>query len=317
MRIRALVVSVLLLIVISIAISGNAGPQISPVALKEEPGSYQISVNVHLVVLSVTVHDRQGHLVTDLKENNFEVYEDGVRQTISFFQHEDLPVTVGVVVDHSGSMKTKLADVISAARTFVVSSNPADEMFVVNFNERVTLGLPAAMAFTNKSDELERAISKTAAAGMTALYDAIGKALEGLQAGTRDKKVLIVISDGGDNASKQTLAGVLKMAGQSSAAVYTIGIYDEADPDSNPGVLKRLARETGGEAFFPRGSDTVIAVCGRIAKDIRNQYTIGYSSTKAVQSGAYRTVKVVAKHASHGKLSVRARAGYFVSEGVR
>ena len=244
---KALALRILLLI----ALGGDVEPQVSPASDRQDPGPYRISVNVDLVVLHPTVRDRKGRFVSDLREQDFEVYEDGVRQSIRLFRHEDIPVTVGLVVDHSGSMRRKLTDVIAAARTFVQSSNPEDQMFVVNFNENVTLGLPSAIRFTNRSDELERAISNTPVRGKTALYDAIVKAGERLQAGGRDKKALIVISDGGDNASAHKLAEVLKMAEQSSALVYTIGIFDEENRDRNPKVLRRLARATGGEAFFP------------------------------------------------------------------
>jgi VWFA-related protein len=213
-------------------------------------------------------------------------------------------------------MRRKLPDVIAAARTFVQSSNPEDQMFVVNFNENVTLGLPEAIRFTNRSDELEGAISKTPASGKTALYDAVVKAREQLRTGSRDKKVLIVISDGGDNASAHKLAEVLKVAGQSSALVYTIGIFDEEDPDRNPDVLRRLARATGGEAFFPGQLNEVVAVCERIARDIRNQYTLGYASSNAARPGAYRAVRVVAR-AGRRKLSVRTRSGYIAGGEAR
>ena len=184
-------------------------------------------------------------------QQDFEVYENGVPQRIRLFKNEDVPVTVGLVVDHSTTMRPKLAEVSAAARTFVRSSNREDEMFVVNFNEIVSLGLPSTIRFTDSTAELEHAIAAAPAGGQTALYDAIAKALEELQAGSRDKKVLIVVSDGGDNASTRSLDQVMKLAGQSSAVIYTIGIFDEDDPDRNPGVLKRLAQATGGEAFLP------------------------------------------------------------------
>ena len=212
-------------------------------------------------------------------------------------------------------MRPKLADVLAAARTFVRSSNQEDQMFVVNFNENVTLGLPAAIRFTNRSDELESAILRSRVTGQTALYDAIVEALQRLQAGSRDKKVLIVISDGGDNASTQSLAGVLKMVEQSSALVYTIGIFDEADADRNPDVLRRLARATGGEPFFPGKLTEVIEICERIARDIRNQYTIGYGSTSAAHPGVYRSIRVVAAVPGQRKLLVRVRSGYIAGEG--
>ena len=297
-----------------IGFAGGAESQAPPSIDGQAPRPYRISVNVDLVVLHATVRDRKGRFASDLREQDFGVYEDGVRQSIRVFRHEDIPVTVGLVVDHSGSMVPKLTDVIAAARTFVRSSNQEDQMFVVNFNERVTLGLPGALRFTNRPDELESAILKAPATGQTALYDAVVEALKRLQAGGRDKKVLIVISDGGDNASAHSLAEALQMAGQSSALVYTIGIFDEEDPDRNPGVLHRLARATGGEAFFPGQLSAVVAICERIARDIRNQYTIGYVSSNAARPGAYRSIRVEAGAVGYGKLFVRARAGYIAGE---
>jgi Ca-activated chloride channel family protein len=308
--VKALALPALLLI----ALPGHAGPQVSPASGSQDPGSYRISVSVDLVVLHATVRDRKGRFVTDLSKEHFKVFEDGVPQSIRLFRHEDVPVTVGLIVDHSGSMGPKLAHVVSAARTFVQSSNPEDEMFVVNFNENVSLGLPEAIRFTNRSDELERAISITPATGMTALYDAIGEGLVRLQAGSREKKVLIVISDGGDNASVRGLDHVLKMAGQSSVLIYTLGIFDPEDPDRNPGVLRRLARETGGESFIPGHLNNALAeACATIATDIRHQYTIGYVSTNPAVPGAYRAIQVAARTAGSGKLTVRTRAGYIAA----
>ncbi|HEY3827086.1 MAG TPA: VWA domain-containing protein [Bryobacteraceae bacterium] len=274
------------------------------------PQPFQISVNVDLVVLQATVRDRNGRFVSDLHEKDFDVYEDGVRQSIRLFRHEDVPVTVGLVIDHSTSMSPKLTEVVTAARTFTRSSNPEDELFVVNFNEKVTLGLPAETRFTNDADALERAISRKPALGQTALYDATIKALGQLQTGGPEKKVLIVISDGGDNASVLHLPEVLREAALSSAVVYTIGIFDEEDPDRNPNVLRRLARATGGEAFFPSQLNEVVAICERIARDIRNQYTIGYISNGHAPPGAQRAIRMAAHAAGDGKLSVRTRSSY-------
>jgi Ca-activated chloride channel family protein len=174
----------------------------------------------------------------------------------------------------------------------------------------VSLGLPDTIRFTDSPALLERAISKAPAAGKTALYDAIVGALQGLQAGSRDKKVLIVISDGGDNASANSLAQVMKMAEQSSAIIYTVGLFDVDDPDRNPRVLNRLAQATGGEAFSPDQLSAVVAICERIAGDIRNQYTIGYVPTNKARDGSYRAIRVVARAAGHRKLFVRTRAWY-------
>jgi Ca-activated chloride channel family protein len=298
-----------------ISLGGHGESQASPAGEGHDEGPYRIAVNVHLVVLNATVRDHKGRqFVSDLRQQDFEVYEDGVRQSIQLFRHEDIPVTVGLVIDHSGSMRSKLPDVIGAARTFVQTSNPQDRLFVVNFNEKVTLGLPAAISFTNRSEELERAISGSPAIGMTALYDAVAKALQRLQASDLDKKALLVISDGGDNASKDSLARLLKMAEQSSALIYAIGIFDEEDPDKNPGVLNRLARVTGGQAFFPKRLIEVVDVCERIAREIRHQYTLGYVSSNAPKPGVFRSIKVVAHGPEDGKLAVRARSGYIAGE---
>lgn len=305
----------ILAILFVLALAGSAEPQ-SPPGEGPDPESLRISVNVDLVVLQAAVRDRRGHPVSDLGQQDFQVYEDGVRQSIRLFRHEDVPVTVGLVIDHSASMGPKLPDVIEAARTFARSSNPEDQMFVVNFNERVTLGLPGGVSFTNRADALEGAIVSTQATGQTALYDAVVKGLEGSRAGGPEKKVLIVISDGGDNASALRLPEVLKRLAQSSAVVYAVGIFDEEDPDRNPDVLRRLARSTGGEAFFPRRTDEVVAICERIARDIRNQYTIGYLSTSSGPPGVMRAIRMVARAPGKGELSVRTRNGYMAGEAA-
>jgi VWFA-related protein len=278
----------------------------------QDAAPFRISVDVNLVMLQATVRDRNG-LVSDLHEPDFRVFEDGVPQTIHLFRHEDVPITVGLVVDHSGSMRPKLKEVVAATHTFVRSSNPEDQMFVVNFNDKVTLGLRGPQSFSNSSEELESAISRTRAEGMTTLYDAVIRGLEQLQAGDREKKVLIVISDGGDNASKQNLAAVLKAAELSSALIYTVGIFDADDEDRNPAVLRRLAQSTGGEAYFPAELDEVVPICERIARDIRNQYAIGYLPRDAAAPGVYRRIRVEAAAEGHHKLSVHARTGYIGS----
>jgi len=275
---------------------------------------YTISVNVDVVILHATTQDRHGNLVSGLGKTNFRIYEDGVLQTIKYFSHEDIPVTVGLVVDNSGSMGSKRADVIAAALAFARSSNPQDQMFVVNFNEKVSFGLPNNVLFTDKAVQLELALSRIAADGETALYDAVAAALDHLKQGDRDRKVLIVISDGGDNASKHTLAEIMTAAGQPDATIYTIGIFDEGDGDSNPHVLKRLARNTGGEAFFPQSSKDVLAICERIAHDIRNQYTLAYVPTNRKRDGTYRGLRVEATTTSGRHLAARTRTGYFAAQ---
>jgi Ca-activated chloride channel family protein len=279
-----------------------------------ESDAFQISVDVDLVVLQATVRDRAGHTVMALQRDNFTVFEDGKPQVIRFFRHEDTAVTVGLVVDHSGSMREKLAEVTAAARAFVQSSNSDDRMFVVNFNEKVSLGLPAGVRFSDSAEQLGYAIWAAPAIGTTALYDATALALKRLQESTHDKKVLIIISDGGDNASKSTLDQVLKLAEQSNAMIYAIGIFESDDPDKNPTVLRRLAKESGGESFFPVQLSETVEICKLIARDIRDQYTIGYSSTNEKHDGSYHKIRVTAndpaRNKDNGKLFVRTRAGY-------
>jgi VWFA-related protein len=288
-----------------------ARPQETSPSQSRRGDEYTIRVNADSVVLHATVQNRNGILVSGLGKDNFQVYEDGVRQQIDYFSHEDIPVTVGLVVDNSGSMRPKRPEVIAAALAFARSSNPQDQMFVVNFNELVSLGLPADTPFTDQAAQLEVALSRIAADGETALYDAVAAALEHLKKGNRDKKVLIVISDGGDNASKHNLAQIMAMAGHPDAIIYTIGLFIAEDPDRNPGVLKRLAKDTGGEAFLPESVGEVLPICERIARDIRNQYTIAYAPANRKQDGTYRVIQVKAKAPGNGGLIVRTRAGYY------
>jgi|SRR5271165_2886402 len=293
-----------------------AKPQ-EPSPSQNSPGSgYTINVNVDVVVLHATAQDRKNILVSGLAKDDFQVYEDGVLQQIKYFSHEDIPVTVGLVVDNSGSMKPKRSDVIAAALAFARSSNPQDQMFVVKFNEKVSFGLPDSTPFTDQVAQLQGALSRIAADGETALYDAVAAALEHLKRGTRDKKVLIVVSDGGDNASKHNLAQIMAMAGHADAIIYTIGIYDEQDGDRNPGVLKRLAKDTGGEAFLPDSLKDVGPICERIAHDIRNQYTLAYVPTNRKRDGTYRVIQVKASGTDRGRLSVRTRTGYFAASAL-
>jgi VWFA-related protein len=283
---------------------------------KRPADEYTIKVNVDMVVVRATVQDRKNILVSGLTQDDFQVYEDGVLQPIKHFSHEDIPVTVGLVVDNSGSMMSKRDEVIAAALAFARSSNPQDQMFVVNFNERVWFGLPANTAFTDQVSQLRIALSRVAADGETALYDAVAAALEHLKKGNRDKKVLIVVSDGGDNASKHRLSEIMALLGQPGVIVYTIGIFDDQDADRNPVVLKRLARQTGGEAFLPESLKDVTPICERIARDIRNQYTIAYVPTNRRRDGTYRVIQVKANGAGRGRLLIRSRSGYFAPSAL-
>lgn len=300
-----------LVVLVVLALPSLAWPQESSSPQSYQGGDYTISVSVDMVVLPATAQDHKGALVSGLAKDDFQVYEDGVLQPIKYFSHDDVPVTVGLVVDNSGSMRPKRLEVNAAALAFVRSSNPQDQMFVVNFNEKVSFGLSDQLPFTDNVEQLEAALSGTAAVGQTALYDAVAAALDHLKKGDRDKKVLVVISDGGDNASKHSLNQILSMVGHPGVVVYTIGIFDEEDEDRNPQVLKQLAKNTGGEAFLPESLKDVIPICERIAHDIRNQYTIAYVPTNRKRDGTYRVIQVKASAPGRGRLSVRTRTGYY------
>jgi len=284
------------------------------VPLQNQHGSpFVISVQVNLVVLHVSVLDRKGLPISGLGKENFQIFEQGVQQQVKQFSNDDVPVTVGLVIDNSGSMRTKRSDVIAAALAFARSSNPRDQMFVVNFNEKVSFALPGNTPFTDNVGQLEAALARVGANGQTALYDAVDLALAHLSKGERDKKVLIIISDGGDNASQHNLQSVLAEARRSNAIIYAVGLFDAQDEDRNPAVLKRFAEETGGETFLPDAVKEVVPICERIARDIRTQYTLAYVPTNPSDAGTYRTVEVRAGAAGRGRLSVRTRSGYFSS----
>ena len=299
--------SILLLIVLPCVGMSRQNSQAAP----SHQDGYTIRTRVDLVVLRATVRDRKGAPVAGLGKEDFQVFEDKVPQQIESFSHEDVPVTVGLVIDNSGSMRSKRSDVIDAALAFARSSNPEDQVFVVNFNEHVSMGLPVNVQFTGDQKQLEKALSRNKADGLTALYDAVAAALEQLKKGKWEKKVLIVISDGGDNASSHTLAQILSTVNQSSAILYTMGIFDPNDDDRNPRVLKQLSKITGGESFFPESLNEILPICQQIAHDIRNQYTISYAPANRKPDGTYRTIEVKArKSSSRGRLTVNTRAGY-------
>lgn len=304
-RIRYLTVPLFL-----IMLAGNVLSQALSSSQDPSDERSRLRINSNLVVLHATVQDHKGILVSGLEKDSFQVYEDGAVQQIKYFSHEDIPVTVGLVIDNSGSMGRKRDEVIAAALAFARSSNPQDQMFVVNFNEHVRFALPKSTPFTDQVTELETALSRIITNGRTALYDAVAAALEHVQKGDGDKKVLIVISDGGDNASQLTLAQIMTTAQHADTIIYTIGLFDEADEDRNPQVLKQLAEETGGNVFLPRSLKEAVPICERIAHDIRNQYTIAYIPTNRTQDGAYRAIQVTASAPRRGPLLVRTRAGY-------
>jgi Ca-activated chloride channel homolog len=265
-----------------------------------------------LVVLRVSVLDR-GTLVSGLPREAFFVHDEGRRQEIQFFEHEDTPVTVGLVVDCSGSMQTRRDGVIAAGVAFAGSSHPADELFTLNFNEEVWPGLPPHLPFTTDRAELKRALDRSVTRGQTALFDAIAAGLRHLERGTRTRRVLIVVSDGGDNASRTRFDEVLEAALQNDVVIYTIGIYDPNERDAKPKLLRQLADATGGEAFFPKAGQPVTPVLERIARDIRSGYTVGYVPPPGDSAPRRHRVRVDVRAPDGRKLAVRARSSYINS----
>jgi Ca-activated chloride channel family protein len=260
-----------------------------------------------LVVLHVTVLDHKSGFVSGLARDAFTVYEDGAPQPVSFFESADTPVTVGLVIDSSISMQRRREAIAAAGSSFVSSSRPEDELFTVHFNERVWPGLPAGQTFTSDRETLRQALAQMVTRGQTALFDGLERALATLGEGHCQKKVLIVVSDGGDNASRSKFEEILATALRMDAVIYTVSLQDQYDPDARPDVLRKLASVTGGEAFFVRNLSQAGGVFDRIARDIRSGYIIGYVPGAG---DGYRPVRVAVRSADGRKLRVRARSGY-------
>ena len=261
-------------------------------------------------MLHATVVDDKQHIVTNLDRTAFSVFEDGKQQSIISFHHVDIPVAMGIVIDNSGSMREKRNKVNQAALNLVRSSNPRDEVFVVNFNDEQYLD----QDFTNNLLKLKEALEKIDARGGTALYDAVVASADHLkQNGRLEKKVIFVVTDGEDNASSETLEQAVKqLQEEGGPSVYAIGILgDEEHPKRAHKALDIIAQRTGGIAFFPKTLDEVDAISRTIANDIRNQYAIGYKPTIAETSGNFRQIRVDAKAKGHGKLIVRTKSGYY------
>jgi VWFA-related protein len=269
---------------------------------------FVIRSDVRLVLLDVSVKDGRGAFVTGLTRNSFTVLENGEPQQITVFADEDVPVTVGIVVDESRSMLPKRADVLAAAGTFIETSNPRDEIFVLNFNDVVKRGLPNHTMFSDNLAELRTALERGIPQGRTAFNDAIMEGLQQLALGRRDKKALVVISDGGDNASRHTRAEVFAMVERSIATIYAVGLFDADDPEKNLGILRHLANVSGGEAFFPPSPSSMSTICQGIAKEIRTRYTIGY--LPPATRGSLRHIQLLVAAPGRSGLSVRTRTRY-------
>jgi VWFA-related protein len=285
-------------------------------AQETQKTDYTLDVQVQFVELPVTVLDKEGYPFRGLNKEHFKVYEDKVMQDISLFKQEDTPLTVGLVLDSSSSMVSKKNRLSAAALTFVQESNPEDETFIMGFSDRPKL----EQDFTSDLEKLRRSLDRIVARGNTALYDGVQLAAQHLENGFHEKKVLLVVSDGEDNRSNYKLDELLEEIRESKVIVYTVGLMSSDIGFAGFGPLKgkarkgleELAKVTGGRAFFPKSVDDVDEVCRRIARELRNHYTIGYRPSNERLDGKYRKVKVQLD-APKGtpKLSVRTKQGYY------
>jgi Ca-activated chloride channel homolog len=277
---------------------------------EDSQGVFVFHKKVDEVMLHATVVDDKQRIVTTLDKTAFTVFEDGKPQSIISFHHIDIPVAMGIVIDNSGSMREKRNKVNQAALNLVRSSNPRDEVFIVNFNDEQYLD----QDFTHDLLKLKEALEKIDARGGTALYDAVVASAEHLKKNARlEKKVIFVVTDGEDNASSESLeASVKQLQEEGGPSVYAIGILgDEEHPKRAKKALQVIADRTGGIAFFPKTLDEVDEISKTIANDIRNQYAIGYKPTSPKKVGEFRQIRVEAKAKGHGKMIVRTKSGYY------
>jgi len=280
------------------------------IALAQDQPQPTFKSGSELVVLHVLVTDRSGGYVTGLQQDAFHLFDETRPQTPKFFLNEDAPVTVGLVIDSSGSMGPVRDRVIAAAAEFVSSSNPDDEIFGLVFNDDVQPVLKNE-PFTSDADTLRTALSHAfVPVGRTALYDAVSHGLSYVEKGKRDRRVLVVLSDGGDNASELELKDVMKRVQASNTVIYGVALTDPLDADSNPKRLRQLAEATGGQTFLPKDVSEVRDAFQKIAHDIRHSYTIGFEPTNAALHPGFHKVRVEVKSADGRRLDVHSRSGY-------
>ena len=287
----------------------------NPPSRPADPSGAVFRSDTRLVVLHTTVVDKNGHFVTNLPRESFTVYEDGAAQEIKVFRREDIPVSLGLVVDNSGSMRDKRSKVEAASLALVKDSNPEDEVFVVNFNDEAFLDLPHGRDFTNNIKEMQEALTRIDSRGGTAMRDAIRMSIDHLkEKAHKDKKVLVVITDGNDNSSVIGLENLVRAAQQSEVLVYSVGLLSEEErreAKRAQRALDALAEATGGESFFPKEAADVDRIAHQVARDIRSQYTIEYTPSNAAMDGTYRRIKVAVN--APGRPAVRTRSGYYAT----
>lgn len=268
----------------------------------------QFRADTRLVVLHASVTDKKGKLLTNLDRNAFKVFENGQPQELKVFRREDVPVSLGILIDDSGSMRLKRERVEAAAVNLVKESNPQDEEFIVNFNDEPFLDVP----FTNDPKKMEQGLSRIDSRGGTAMRDAIDMSLNYMKTdGKKDKKVILVITDGDDNASNITLERLVQKAIHDEVLIYAIGLLSDEERHSAAKAkraLKELTTTTGGLVYYPNNVSEVQALASEIARDIRNQYTLAYSPTLP-DDGSYRKINVTVN--GPGSPTVRTRSGYY------
>lgn len=298
-------------ILLALAASGSAAVPRPPARAGDTATQPLFSARAELVVLHVTVKDARGAYVSGLPATAFRVLDDSRPQPVQFFTAQDAPATIGLIVDSSGSMQPNRARVLAAAAAFTETSNPGDEIFALAFNERVWHALPARAPFTSDAATLHDALDRIiAASGRTALYDAVAAGLDYLARGTRERQVMVIVSDGGDNASRTTLDDLVARMQASNVLVYTVAIVDPVGREANPRILRRLAQESGGEAFEPRDPGRVIDVLRHIARDIRTSYTLAYAPREAGPQPTFRRIRVIVSAPDGRRVVVRTRTGY-------
>jgi Ca-activated chloride channel homolog len=294
--------------------AGVAALAASVLVAQQETGTI-FRTDTRLVVCHTSVVDKSGHLITNLTQDAFTVTENGTPQSIKVFRREDVPVSMGLIVDNSGSMRDKRAKVEAAALALVKDSNPDDEVFIVNFNDEAFLDNPHGKDFTSDIKEMEEALTRIDSRGGTAMRDAIRMSIDHVkEKAHKDKKVLVVVTDGNDNSSVVTLENLVKASQQSEVLVYGVGLLgDEERREAQRAqrALKSLAEATGGEVFFPKDVAEVDKIAHQVARDIRNQYTIEYSPSNAAMDGTFRQIKIAVK--APGNPTVRTRSGYYAT----
>jgi len=293
-----------------------AGVLSLPAGSQENVGTVLHS-DTRLVVCNTTVADESGRLITNLPQSAFSVFEDGVRQQIRVFNREDLPVSLGLIIDNSGSMRAKRASVEAAALALVKDSSPRNEVFVVNFNDIAYIDVPHGKAFTSDIEEMKQALTRIDARGSTAMRDAVQVSLDHLRANAhQEKKVLVMVTDGVENASKvsRSLEELVRNARQSGVVIYCVGLLtdeDKRDAAAAKQQLNALAEATGGETFYPKDVSAVDRIAHQVAREIRSQYTIEYTPSNTAMDGAFRKIRVAVS--APGRLTPRTRTGYYAT----